>query len=193
MRPPYGLEPALRERGIEMGSKSKVLIVVDMQKDFVTGALGSKEAQEILPGVAEKVRAFEGEIIFTMDTHGENYLETQEGRRLPVKHCLAGTAGWELEEVLGGLAAERNASFYEKGTFGSLELAERLKERQESIESIELVGVCTDICVVSNALLLKAYMPETPICVDSACCAGVTPEKHEAALETMRSCQIEVY
>lgn len=173
--------------------KNKILIVVDMQKDFVTGVLGSKEAQAILPAVAERVRGFDGEIIFTMDTHGENYPDTQEGRRLPVKHCIGGTAGWELEDALKALAAEKNASMYEKGTFGSVRLAKELKKRQESIESIELVGVCTDICVVSNALLLKAYMPELLIRVDGSCCAGVTPQKHEAALETMRSCQIEVY
>lgn len=181
----------MQERGIEMGNK--ILIVVDMQKDFVTGVLGSKEAQEILPRVAEKARNFDGEVIFTMDTHGENYLETQEGRKLPVKHCIGGTTGWELEQVLSALRAEKNAALYEKGTFGSVKLAEELKKRQESIESIELVGVCTDICVVSNALLLKAYMPELLIRVDSGCCAGVTPQKHEAALETMRSCQIDVY
>lgn len=172
--------------------KHKLLIVVDMQKDFITGALGSAQAQEILPRVAEKVKNFDGEVIFTLDTHGEDYLETQEGKNLPVKHCLAGTPGHALAEPLAALGGEKRARFYEKGTFGSIALAQELKERQAELASVELIGVCTDICVVSNALLLKAYMPELPIFVDASCCAGVTPQKHEAALETMRSCQIHV-
>lgn len=172
--------------------KNKILIVVDMQEDFITGTLGSAQAREVLPKVAEKVKNFEGEIIFTMDTHGEDYLDTQEGKNLPVAHCLENTPGWELASPLNTLCREREAQRYKKGTFGSLALAQELKKREEEIASIELVGVCTDICVVSNALLLKAYMPELPICVDASCCAGVTPQKHEAALETMRSCQINV-
>ncbi len=172
--------------------KNKLLIVVDMQNDFITGALGSVQAQEILPNVAEKVKNFDGEIIFTMDTHGEDYLETQEGRNLPVKHCLSGTSGHALPKALAALREEKKARVYEKGTFGSVTLAQELKKRETELASIELVGVCTDICVVSNALLLKAYMPELPISVDASCCAGVTPQKHEAALETMRSCQIMV-
>lgn len=172
--------------------KNKILIVVDMQKDFITGTLGSAEAKEILPGVERKVKNFEGEIIFTMDTHGKDYLDTQEGKNLPVAHCLENTPGWELAGSLDALCRERCARIYKKGTFGSLALARKLKEREEEIASIELIGVCTDICVVSNALLLKAYLPELPILVDASCCAGVTPQKHTAALETMRSCQIEV-
>lgn len=172
--------------------KHKLLIVVDMQKDFVTGALGSGEAQNILPKVVEKVKNFDGEVVFTQDTHGEDYLATQEGKNLPVAHCIKGTAGWELEEGLGMLCKEKGARCFQKGTFGSVELAKEIKAQEDFLASIELVGVCTDICVVSNALLLKAYMPEMPIFVDASCCAGVTPQKHAAALETMRSCQIHV-
>lgn len=175
--------------------KNTILIVVDMQKDFVTGALGSAQAQSILPKVAEKVKSFEGRLIFTMDTHGEDYFETQEGRRLPVKHCVKGTDGWKAEGILEEYAKAKKAAVYEKPTFGSIALAQDLRSlnEQQAIDAIELVGVCTDICVISNALLLKAYLPEVTIRVDASCCAGVTVQKHEAALETMRSCQIEVY
>lgn len=172
----------------------KYLIVVDMQQDFVYGALGSEEAREIVPAVVEKVRGFDGEVIFTQDTHRPDYLQTQEGKNLPVEHCVRGSAGWELIAPLAELRTKKDMRCYEKGTFGCLELAAdlRAKEKEQGIESIDLIGVCTDICVVSNALLLKAYMPEVSISVDGSCCAGVTPEKHEAALETMRSCQIYV-
>lgn len=175
--------------------ENTILIVVDMQKDFVTGALGSVQAQSILPKVAKKVKSFEGRLIFTMDTHGEDYFETQEGRRLPVKHCVKGTDGWNTEGILAEYEKAKNAAVYEKLTFGSIALAQDLRRlnEQKAIDAIELVGVCTDICVISNALLLKAYLPEVTIRVDSSCCAGVTVQKHEAALETMRSCQIEVY
>ena len=166
----------------------KILIVVDMQKDFVDGSLGTKEAQAIVPAVAEKARGFDGRVIFTRDTHQPDYLNTQEGRNLPVVHCVEGTEGWQIVPELRDCAAD----VVDKPTFGSTALAGRLKAMEDDIESIELVGLCTDICVVSNALLLKAAMPEVPIRVDSRCCAGVTPEKHAAALETMRSCQIEV-
>ena len=166
----------------------KILIVVDMQVDFVNGALGTAEAEAIVPRVVQKVRDFEGRVIFTQDTHPANYLETQEGRNLPVTHCVKGTEGWKLVPELRRLA--EGAECVEKPTFGSTALAQALSARADEIESIELVGLCTDICVASNALLLKAFMPEVPISVDSACCAGVTPEKHAAALETLRSCQI---
>lgn len=172
--------------------KKNILIVVDMQKDFVTGVLGSGQAQEILPRVVNKVEKYDGEIIFTMDTHGEDYLNTQEGQKLPVVHCVEGTPGFELEEPLGVLCEKKGARIFKKGTFGSIALAKELAEEQQKIASIELIGVCTDICVVSNALLLKAFLPELPIQVDASCCAGVTPQKHEAALETMRSCQIHI-
>lgn len=170
----------------------KYLIVVDMQEDFVYGALGSKEAQAIVPNVINKIRDFDGEVIFTQDTHGEDYLETQEGKFLPVEHCIEGSEGWKLIKPLQEICIREHYDCYPKGTFGSLRLAQKLLEDIKNIESIELIGVCTDICVVSNALMIKAHMPEIPIYVDSTCCAGVTPQKHEAALETMRSCQIQV-
>lgn len=174
--------------------KMKVLIVIDMQNDFIDGSLGTKEATQILPKVVQKVRSFDGEVLFTLDTHTEDYPETQEGKLLPVKHCIKGTNGWLLAKDLEAFRAEQNKKVFEKPSFGSLELAAALQEmnQNEPIESIELVGLCTDICVVSNALLIKAALPELPIFVDSSCCAGVTPEKHDAALETMRSCQIQV-
>ena len=170
----------------------KLLIVIDMQNDFIDAALGTKEAVSIVDAVKEKIRSYPAEdVIATMDTHGENYMDTQEGKYLPVPHCIRGTEGWkirpDIEELLKG------AKIYEKPTFGSTALAADLKELSGTKElELELVGLCTDICVVSNALLLKAAMPEVKITVDAACCAGVTPEKHEAALETMRSCQIQV-
>ena len=172
----------------------KVLIVVDMQKDFVDGSLGTKEAREIVPNVIEKVSVFDGDVIFTRDTHGENYMETQEGRLLPVAHCIKGTEGWEIIGELEKIRGERGFSCYDKPTFGCTALAEDLKKLHEAegIASVELVGLCTDICVVSNALLIKAYLPEVPVSVDASCLAGVTREKHEAALEIMRSCQIKV-
>ncbi len=170
------------------------LIVVDMQKDFVDGALGTPEAVAIVPAILEKVKGFEGTVIFTKDTHFENYLSTAEGRMLPVEHCIKGTEGWQLIPQLEEFAAQKGCKIYEKPTFGCRELAQELcaLHQDTPIDSIELIGLCTDICVVSNALLLKAFLPEVEIGVDSACCAGVTPEKHNAALETMRSCQISV-
>lgn len=177
----------------------KYLIVVDMQRDFVDGALGTREAQSIVPAVLEKVNGFEGEVIFTRDTHFEDYLSTSEGRLLPVEHCIKGSEGWQLIEPLNTWCKERNCKVYDKLTFGSRQLAEDLwKVHYEAVEdsnkiaSIELIGLCTDICVVSNALLLKAFLPEVTIKVTADCCAGVTPKKHEAALATMESCQIVV-
>ncbi len=168
----------------------KVLLVIDMQNDFIDGALGTPEAEAIVPAVKEKIGAYPSEAVYaTMDTHGPDYLSTQEGRRLPVAHCIRGSAGWQLNPEIAAMLDSRR--IYEKPTFGSLRLANDLAQIAD-LEEIEIVGLCTDICVVSNALLLKAVMPETRITVDAACCAGVTPEKHRAALETMRSCQIEV-
>jgi len=171
------------------------LIVVDMQKDFVTGTLGSDEACAIVPKIVGKVKDFDGTTIFTKDTHLPNYMMTQEGRNLPVEHCLIDSDGWQLIDELSELSEASGGRCYTKETFGSISLAADMLAENEArgIESIELVGVCTDICVVSNALLLKAYLPEVLIKVDQSCCAGVTKEKHEAALETMRSCQILVY
>lgn len=171
----------------------KLLLVIDMQNDFIDGSLGTKEAQKILPAVIEKVRGFDGDVIFTRDTHFENYMETQEGRRLPVPHCIKGTAGWELAPELERLRAERNAPVFDKLTFGCKELPVYLAESYpEGLESAELIGVCTDICVISNALLLKAFFPELPVSVTASLCAGVTPESHEIALKAMKMCQIEV-
>jgi nicotinamidase/pyrazinamidase len=172
----------------------KLLIVVDVQKDFVDGALGTKEAQQMLPALEKKLAAFDGQVIFTKDTHQKNYMETQEGKGLPVPHCIVGTPGWQLVPSLQKWAKEHSCQVFEKPTFGSVKLAAELVKEQakEPFDYIELVGLCTDICVISNALLLKANMPEVVIKVDPACCAGVTPEKHKAALEVMRSCQIVV-
>ena len=170
----------------------KILIVIDMQNDFIDAALGTREAVAIVEKVKEKIRSREvSDVIATMDTHGEDYMQTQEGKYLPVPHCIKGSDGWKIRPDIAELL--KGAKIYEKPTFGSTALAEDLKELsvKEEIE-LELIGLCTDICVVSNALLLKAMMPEVQISVDASCCAGVTPEKHEAALETMRSCQIRV-
>lgn len=170
----------------------KILIVIDMQNDFIDGSLGTPEARAIVPAVIRKIRSYPAEDVFaTRDTHPMNYLETQEGRNLPVEHCIEGTEGWRIRKEIAELIPEKH--FFDKPTFGSVKLAETMKhlDAGEPLE-IELVGLCTDICVVSNALLLKAVLPEAKISVDSSCCAGVTVQKHEAALETMRSCQIDV-
>ena len=171
----------------------KILVVVDMQNDFVTGALGSAEAQQIVPAVVEKVRSFDGTVVFTRDTHHENYMETQEGRNLPVPHCFEGTNGWEIIPELAELA--KGKKIFDKPTFGSVELASFIREEADKRNGeleVELIGVCTDICVVSNALMIKAYNVEVPVSVDSRCCAGVTPAAHDAALSTMKSCQVKV-
>lgn len=171
----------------------KILIVIDMQNDFVDGALGTKEAVSIVGRVVSKIENFNGKIIATQDTHGQDYLETAEGRKLPVPHCIRGTEGWELNEKVRRALAKKEHMVMEKGTFGSVRLAEEIGRmlEQEEVEA-QLVGLCTDICVVSNALLLKAHFPEMNLSVDASCCAGVTPKTHEAALETMKMCQIEV-
>ena len=170
----------------------KILLVIDMQKDFIDGALGTPEAEAIVGNVIEKIKSYPKEDVYaTRDTHQANYLETQEGKFLPVVHCVEGTEGWQLRSEIGELIDPEHV--IDKPTFGSRKLAKLMKKlaKKEDLE-IELVGLCTDICVVSNALLLKATLWETPISVDASCCAGVTPAKHEAALETMRSCQIQV-
>ena len=165
----------------------KYLIVVDMQNDFITGALGSKLAEAIVPNVVEKVKNFDGKVIFTRDTHGENYMNTQEGKNLPVPHCIKGTKGWEISPLL----ETGDSLIIDKPTFGSRKLAEYLSGI-EGLDEVELVGLCTDICVISNAMLIKAFMPELKVRVDSSCCAGVTPESHDNALSAMKMCQIEV-
>ncbi len=186
----------------------KTLVVIDMQNDFIDGPLGTPEAVAIVENVKAKIREYDPvNICFTQDTHGPNYLQTQEGRNLPVEHCIRGTKGWEIREdiwaLVKGLEEEQtrigeangavHRTVFEKPAFGSVELADTLRGflKDDELE-IEIVGLCTDICVVSNALLLKAYMPEVKITVDSKCCAGVTPASHEAALETMKMCQINV-
>ena len=168
----------------------KVLVVVDMQNDFIDGALGTPEAVSIVPHVMVKMMNFDGLVLATRDTHQENYLETQEGGKLPVVHCVEGTKGWEIRPEVAELLI---ASPIDKPAFGSEALGNILKEmheKMEPIESITLVGLCTDICVISNALLVKAFLPEVPVIVDAACCAGVTPESHQRALEAMKVCQI---
>ena len=168
-----------------------VLVVVDMQNDFIDGALGTKEAVAIVPKVEEKIRNFNGTVLFTRDTHENWYLETQEGKKLPVPHCIRDTEGWQIRRELDIL---RKTEPVDKETFGSTDLADDLVAMNidDEIKSITFVGLCTDICVISNALLVKAALPEVPIIVDAACCAGVTPESHENALKAMEMCQIEV-
>ena len=171
----------------------KALVVVDMQNDFITGSLGTPEAEAILPKVVQKIqRASEqGVCIYcTRDTHGEDYLSTQEGKHLPVPHCIQGTWGHALAEPIQAVLP-RDAVIVDKPSFGSPDLVRMLTE--QSFSDIELVGLCTDICVLSNAILLKAYLTETPICVDASCCAGVTLQSHENALEAMKMCQVEVH
>ena len=169
----------------------KILIVIDMQNDFVDGALGTPEARAIVPAVVRKIRSYPARDVFaTRDTHPADYLSTQEGTYLPIPHCIKGTDGWQLRPEVAKLVPADHV--FDKPTFGSTELARAVRQMAEHEElQVELVGLCTDICVVSNALLLKAVLPEARISVDPACCAGVTPQKHEAALETMRSCQIQ--
>ncbi len=170
----------------------KALIVVDMQNDFIDGALGTPEALSIVPFVREKVMHFDGLVIFTRDTHFENYLSTREGKNLPVPHCIKGTQGWEIADSLKELTKGRIV--IDKPTFGSTELQNLLVNEHEKtpFEEIELVGLCTDICVISNAMLIKAALPEVNVTVDSSCCAGVTPESHGNALSAMKMCQITV-
>ncbi len=167
------------------------LIVVDMQNDFIDGALGTAEAVAIVDNVKAKIEGFDGKVIFTRDTHFADYLTTQEGRNLPVEHCIKDTYGWQIRQELDAL---RKTPAVDKPTFGSDELAVMLKAENENerIESVTLIGLCTDICVISNAMLIKAFLPEVKIIVDAACCAGVTPESHKTALSAMKMCQIEI-
>ena len=170
---------------------NRILIVVDMQNDFIDGALGTKEAEAIVDRVKSIIDSFEGKIIFTRDTHTEGYLETSEGRNLPVIHCVKDTHGWQIS---GKLDTTRALCIIDKPVFGSLELAQILlnEDKKEKVDEIVLVGLCTDICVISNAMIAKAYLPEVKVKVDAACCAGVTPESHKNALEAMKMCQIEI-
>ena len=173
----------------------RVLVVVDMQNDFVYGPLGNEDCRSAVKDVVDVItNGGFGLIVVTMDTHDEDYLSTQEGIRLPVEHCIEGTEGWELVPDVECALEESGAEVVtvRKGVFGSVDLPGIIASRCKEDAEVYFVGVCTDICVVSNALILKAFFPEAPIAVDSACCAGVTPALHEAALETMKSCQIDV-
>lgn len=193
----------------------KVLAVIDMQNDFINGALGSAEAEAIVPNAVKKIRDFEGLVVLTRDTHGENYLQTQEGRNLPVPHCIKDSNGWqinsEIMEAAQAQAAAQSEVFedengeavmemeyepviFDKPTFGSTALGQALAmgAQEDPVESVEIIGLCTDICVISNAMLIKACLPETEIIIDASCCAGVTPESHAQALGAMKACQIKV-
>lgn len=175
----------------------KCLIVIDMQNDFITGALGTKAAQRILPKIVEKVKNYDGYVYFTQDTHfAESYFETEEGKNLPILHCVKGTDGWKLPQNLYDVITRKYFDYVEKSSFGSEVLGLKLREihfmEAYGIDEIELVGVCTNICVISNALLLKAYFPNIPIKVDASCCAGTSPDSHNNALKVMKDCQIEV-
>lgn len=174
-------------------NSNKILIVVDMQNDFIDGTLGTEAAVKIVPKVKEKIEYYRNHnyiILFTKDTHDNNYMQTQEGKNLPISHCIVGTTGWEICDALKQFVD--GADTYEKSTFGSVALAEDLRNI-EGIEEIELVGLCTDICIISNAFLIKAFLPEVTVSIDSQCCAGVTQKSHENALEAMKQCQIKVY
>ena len=169
----------------------KILIVVDMQNDFIDGALGTAEAVAIVPNVKKKIEEFEGIVLFTRDTHFDNYMETQEGMNLPVPHCIKNTEGWQIRSELENL---RKTDAIDKVTFGSSALGVLLQklDKEEKIESITFVGLCTDICVISNVMIAKAFLPEVPIIVDAKCCAGVSVETHENALKAMEVCQVKV-
>ncbi len=167
---------------------SKILVVVDMQNDFIDGALGTKEALAIVPYVKETIKSFDGKVFFTRDTHFESYLQSQEGKNLPVPHCIKGTYGWQIRDELDAL---RITEPIDKLTFGSSALIDVLRA-QDDIESITFLGLCTDICVISNVMVTKAFFPEIPLIVDARGCAGVTPESHKQALEAMKICQVKV-
>ena len=170
----------------------KILIVVDMQNDFIDGALGTPEAVAILPNVKNKIETFDGKVIFTRDTHTDDYMNTAEGKNLPVPHCIKDTHGWQIADAL--LPYTKDAIIIDKPTFGSIALAELLQkeDQNKAIDEVTLIGLCTDICVISNAMLVKAALPEITVSVDASCCAGVSPESHERALAAMQVCQIKI-
>ena len=171
----------------------KLLLVIDMQNDFIDGALGTKEAAAIVPNVVKHIQEFEGDSLYTIDTHSDNYMENQEGRNLPVPQSIKGTPGWELCPDLKALRDADNSPVLDKVTFGAKDLPAYLEARYPGgLECVELIGLCTDICVISNAMVLKAFFPELPVSVTASCCAGVTPESHENALNAMKMCQIAV-
>ena len=171
----------------------KILVVVDMQNDFIDGALGTKEAAAIVPGVVKKIKGFDGMVVATCDTHHTDYINTQEGRNLPVIHCIEESNGWNIATDVYEAMGSSTEKFY-KPTFGSVELADWLLQRYllDGLEEVVLIGLCTDICVISNAMLIKAYIPEVRVTVDAACCAGTTPDNHNIALCAMKACQISI-
>ncbi len=172
----------------------KVLVVVDMQNDFIDGALGTPEARAIVDGACKKIRGFDGKVMLTQDTHDAGYLDTQEGKLLPVEHCILNTDGWKLNQAVGEAVFTKSGGMFIKHTFGSVGLGQWLYQNAEqlAIDEVVLIGLCTDICVISNALLIKAFLPEVKVTVDAACCAGVTPESHANALAAMKMCQINI-
>ena len=180
----------------------KVLIVVDMQKDFIDGALGTEEAIAIVDNVVKRIEHSVGEVVlFTLDTHQENYLETPEGRNLPVIHCIEGTEGWQMNETVRKawrdnkntiIIPELSENTFTKPVFGSVDLVAFLESHAENITEIKLIGLCTDICVVSNAIMIKNTLPHIKITVNSDCCAGVTPKSHNEALNVMKMCHIDI-
>lgn len=171
----------------------KLLLVIDMQNDFIDGSLGTKEALAIVENAVKEIEQFEGNIIYTRDTHFDNYLDTTEGRKLPVPHCIKGTRGWELNDKINELSKASNSKIIDKLTFGSKDLPDIINELYpDGVDEIELIGLCTDICVISNALLLKAHFLNTEISVKASCCAGVTKESHENALNAMKMCHIDI-
>lgn len=190
--------------------KVKILIVVDMQNDFIDGSLGTPEAQAIVSKVVEKIQNWRGEVYATLDFHNQNYLNTIEGQKLPIKHCIEHTDGIRIQKEVFEALEKKGTYCFVKETFGSIRLFNRLKQEKEingwgtttfgtfrlcdeaKISEIQLIGLCTDICVVSNALLAKAFFPEVPIIVDASCCAGTTPENHKAALQVMKCCQVDI-
>lgn len=172
----------------------RLLVVVDMQNDFTYDALRNEDAIAIIPAVEKKIASYDGEIVFTRDTHGEDYMDTQEGRKLPIVHCIKGTRGWEIVEPLEKLRLSKMCKTIDKPTFGSVELADYVAKQYElgKVDEVELIGVCTDICVISNAMLIKNFLPNLTVKIDASCCAGVSKESHDTALRAMASCQIEV-
>lgn len=170
----------------------KLMIVVDMQNDFVTGCLGTKEAVNIVDKMVKTLNEFDGDIIFTRDTHFEDYMDTMEGKKLPVPHCIKGSDGWNIIPELINISEKEGVKVFDKLTFGSVELASYIKENEDKYDEIELIGVCTDICVISNALLIKASVPNKNIVVDASLCAGVSKESHDNALYAMKCCHIDV-
>ena len=168
----------------------EALVVIDMQNDFIDGSLGTTEAQNIVPYVVKKINSFSGDLYYTRDTHSEDYLNTLEGKKLPILHCIKDSFGWEIQKEVWEDKEKKNPIIIDKPTFASTQLAQTLAQKQ--YDRITLVGLCTDICVISNALNIKALLWETPIVVEEACCAGVTPQSHKQALNAMTMCQIDI-